>query len=376
MRIHNRIPKINNKWIRKINLEISYISDKEIIKRKNSYETFKLLLSKNKIIKNKNDKLSYKEIENISGISKRTYQRIHKEIKIKGSTYWTTMERKSRKPQNVRQSNIPFETKQEILEIRKINPTYSEKKIKIILERDYNVIMGHSTIGRILRELNSKSLITLKGSKLKKKLKPNEINDTKSRDFNKGYAKKWEYEKHIDKSKFNIGEMIQIDHLKINKNDKRFIQFNAIDTKTRIKISYCYNSATSRNAKDFLINRLIKELPFTVKSIQVDGGSEFRKDFEETCKELNIPLYVLPPYSPKYNGRVERVNKTDREEFWNNKELIKTCNVISDFNERLKEYTEKYNNYRPHEMLDYKTPMEYYFILNKSEKKVPDVFGD
>ncbi|HSQ97156.1 MAG TPA: hypothetical protein VLL98_00355 [Rickettsiales bacterium] len=51
MRIHNRIPKINNKWIRKINLEISYISDKEIIKRKNSYETFKLLLSKKKLLR-------------------------------------------------------------------------------------------------------------------------------------------------------------------------------------------------------------------------------------------------------------------------------------------------------------------------------------
>ncbi len=50
VRIHNRIPKINNKLIRKINPEVSYIKNKEIIKRKNSYETFKLLLSKNKLI--------------------------------------------------------------------------------------------------------------------------------------------------------------------------------------------------------------------------------------------------------------------------------------------------------------------------------------
>ena len=32
---------------------------------------------------------------------------------------------------------------------------------------------------------------------------------------------------------------------------------------------------------------------------------EFRKDFEEACKELNIELYVLPPYSPKQNERIE-----------------------------------------------------------------------
>ena len=74
---------------------------------------------------------------------------------------------------------------------------------------------------------------------------------------------------------------------------------------TRIKQSYCYATPSSKNAKDFLINHLIPTLPFNIKSIQVDGGSEFRKYFEEACKELNIPLYVLPPYSPKYNGRIE-----------------------------------------------------------------------
>ena len=31
----------------------------------------------------------------------------------------------------------------------------------------------------------------------------------------------------------------------------------------------------------------------------------FRACFEEACKELNIELYVLPPYSPKQNGRIE-----------------------------------------------------------------------
>ena len=35
--------------------------------------------------------------------------------------------------------------------------------------------------------------------------------------------------------------------------------------------------------------------------------------FEEACKELNIPLYVLPPYNPKYNGRIERSNRIIRE---------------------------------------------------------------
>ena len=43
---------------------------------------------------------------------------------------------------------------------------------------------------------------------------------------------------------------------------------------TRIKQSYCYATPSSKNAKDFLINHLIPTLPFNIKSIQVDGGSE------------------------------------------------------------------------------------------------------
>ena len=36
--------------------------------------------------------------------------------------------------------------------------------------------------------------------------------------------------------------------------------------------------------------------------------------FEDTCKEKEIPLYVLPPRSPQKNGGVERMNRTMRED--------------------------------------------------------------
>ena len=87
-----------------------------------------------------------------------------------------------------------------------------------------------------------------------------------------------------------------------------FIQFSAIDPYTRILVSKIYPTANSKNAKDFLL-KTIKQFPFKIKSIQVNGGSEFRRHFEEECKQQNIPLFVLPPYSPKYNGRVENKDK-------------------------------------------------------------------
>jgi hypothetical protein len=117
----------------------------------------------------------------------------------------------------------------------------------------------------------------------------------KARDFNNRHSQPFNYEtQHISNKLFFINkttgektlnklnninkitewELIQIDHLKINKNQKRFVQFNAIDPITRLKASYCYSSATSKNARHFLLKILIKQLPFPVKSIQVDGGSK------------------------------------------------------------------------------------------------------
>jgi transposase InsO family protein len=40
------------------------------------------------------------------------------------------------------------------------------------------------------------------------------------------------------------------------------------------------------------------------------------KDFEDACEAKNIPLYVLPPKRPQYNGGVERMNRTMREDLY------------------------------------------------------------
>ena len=94
---------------------------------------------------------------------------------------------------------------------------------------------------------------------------------------------------------------------------------------------------------------------------------EFRKHFEEACKELNIKLYVLPPYSPKQNGRIERSNRTMREEFYSNRNITEHCAELKDWNEELEKFIYKYNHYRPHNSLDFKTPYEYYEDIIKKE---------
>ena len=57
-------------------------------------------------------------------------------------------------------------------------------------------------------------------------------------------------------------------------------------------------------------------MPFAVKGIQIDGGSEFMAVFEQACADKGLALFVLPPRSPKLNGAVERYQGAWRYEFY------------------------------------------------------------
>ena len=102
---------------------------------------------------------------------------------------------------------------------------------------------------------------------------------------------------------------------------------------------------------------LINKAPYPIRSVQVDGGSEFMAEFEQTCKEHSIPLIVLPPSQPKYNGGVERGNRTFREELYDTNKF--QADSLGAARVDLKKALNKYNNYRPHHGLSGATPMEY-----------------
>ena len=73
-------------------------------------------------------------------------------------------------------------------------------------------------------------------------------------------------------------------------------------------VSRVFSRATAFNASRFL-DAVVDALPVPLRSIQVDGGSEFMAEFEDACQRLGIELHVLPPRRPQWNGRVERANR-------------------------------------------------------------------
>ncbi len=126
-----------------------------------------------------------------------------------------------------------------------------------------------------------------------------------------------------------------------------------------------YSHAKASSAKRFL-GELIDKTPFTIKPIQVDGGSEFMAEFEQACEDVNIPLIVLPPSRPTYNGGVERGNPTFKEEFYYKRDLL--ADSIGAMRFELRKAVEKYNTYRPHHALAGLTPMAYIQNTQKADE--------
>jgi putative transposase len=88
-------------------------------------------------------------------------------------------------------------------------------------------------------------------------------------------------------------------------------QFTARDRASRWTWSSSNRSATAIRAREALV-AVLERMPFGVRSISVDGGSEFMAEFEAACEARGIRLFVLPPRSPKLHGSVQRANRTLR----------------------------------------------------------------
>lgn len=293
----------------------------------------------------KNNNLSVDVIQQTIGISQATYYRYKKQIMrlSKG------LKPLSKRPHHLRKSKVSKEIIDNVLKIRTENPTYGKTKIAVILKRDYNLQIGATVVGKVIKKLKEEGKITTSKSASKPKRK---------RKF-ESHAQRWKY----GMKGTEPGEMIQIDHMSVHVNQINLKHFQAWDPSTRTIFADIASRATGRTAATFLKN-LVENLPFPVKSIQADGGSEFMAEFEEAAQKMNIPLFVLPPRRPQWNGGVERGNRIFREEFYADPNLL--ADNMKDMREALKAFLLKYNGYRPHHQLKGLTPMEYTKIILKT----------
>ncbi len=261
-----------------------------------------------------------------------------------------SLESRSRRPRRVRQPTYSVELVEAVLKLREQYPRWGKDKLAVLLgEEGYGV--SASTVGRIIRRLKERGEL--------KEAIPNHIS------ARKGQRKRpYGIRKPKDYQATEAGDLIQLDTLDLRPLPGVALKhFTAHDVVSKWNVMSVHRQASAATAAHFL-DILKDRMPFPVKAIQVDGGSEFESIFEQECQQRGIRLFVLPPRSPKLNGGVERAHRTHTEECY---EVTDSSFDLDELRSALLEWEEIYDTVRPHQALGYMTPLTF---LEQNRKEV------
>jgi transposase InsO family protein len=140
-------------------------------------------------------------------------------------------------------------------------------------------------------------------------------------------------------------------------------QFAVLDDYSREAFSCIYPVATTQAATDFLL-RALHYFRYPVQAVLTDNAMCFTMRhahhaeritlFAKTCDQLGIRHYLLRPYHPETNGKVERFFRTVNEECYDRINLRSSQHRVL----ALRDFMRYYNHGRPHLALGGLTPVE------------------
>jgi len=273
------------------------------------------------------------------GISPQTFYRWKRRYDPK---QLETLESRSHRPRRLRRPTWTGEQVEVVFKLREEYPRWGKDKLGVLL-REQGIIISASMIGRILHYLKGRGILrepTPHNMSAKKRARPRPYAVRKPKDYQVREA----------------GDIVELDTLDIRPLPGVILKhFTAHDIISKWNVVDVRSCASSTTAAQFL-DTLRQRMPFPIKAIQVDGGSEFEALFEAECQRRGIRLFVLPPRSPKLNGGVERAHRTHTEEFY---EVTDSSFELAGLRQELLEWEKVYNTIRPHQALRYLTPEKF-----------------
>lgn len=244
-----------------------------------------------------------------------------------------------------RRRRRPTWTSEQLTAVKRVRETYprwGKDKLVVLLRRE-GLRLSSSMVGRILVRLR----------------RSGELHEPRRRRMSV-HQRRWQrpyaIRKPADWTVERPGDLVELDTLDIRPlSTLVWKQFTARDVVSRWDVVELGRRATAAAAADVL-DRLAERMPFGIRAISIDNGSEFMAEFEQRCQERDIRLFVLPPRSPKLHGAVERANRTHTEEFY---EVTDAEPTLEAFQVELRAWETVYNTIRPHQSLGQRTPAEY-----------------
>lgn len=247
----------------------------------------------------------------------------------RGQVMYRGVKRKSTKPHTIHYK-LDYSSREEILtlkETKHIGP----KKIVAFLP----IPISHMTVHRFLEKKN----LVVKQPNFRRPLFQNGFAMRPSNTKQLGYLQM--DTKHITPELSGLPSTVY--------------EYAAIDIVSRYKLAILLPDISDDSAR-LALEYFLKWFPFRVVYIQTDNGLEHQKEFNHMCQRHGINHYFIHKNSPNENAVIERSFGTDQDEFyyW----LEKAPIHIGELNQWLHDFINQYNTWRPHQALDYKTPME------------------
>lgn len=272
-------------------------------------------------------------------ISRKTF---HKWKKRFNPHFIQSLEGKPRTPHQKREWEVSPTQEKRVIALRTQYLKYGKAKLKVLYQKKYQEGISTWKIERVIRKHN---------------LYPDPMEHRKKLKRQRRRKKKDKITiNNFDTQKIKPGKLWHTDTIILWWYGQRRIIFTALEDKTKLGYARVYTSGSSRQAADFL-KRLVYLSDGDIKIIHSDNGSEFKGEFEKACLKLNIKQVYNRTRNPKDNPKLERFNWTVQDEWLSLSEV--GLDEIKEANKDLTEWLIEYNSVRPHQSLDYQTPIEY-----------------
>lgn len=273
------------------------------------------------------------------------YKWLNRFNSAKGIGKISALESRSTRPKHTRSVQYSLGTVKLIRKIRIDYPSYSAKKVSVILARDYSIIISAATVGRIIKRYNmffSKTVAT-------------HIN------YSRAAKRGWQTRKAKERLRYYLKpehprHVIEFDmkHIANGGTSKQYA-LCAIDTFTKealIHISSSCSSLQGKIAMQKLLARFGKDC-----IIVCDNGSENFGEAMDFLDNIGARQVFTRVHTPKDKPFIENFIGKYQLECLNESEPCPY--TVKERQEEADKWLNDWHFYRPHQSLNYLTPAEY-----------------
>lgn len=272
------------------------------------------------------------------GIARKTFHKWHQRFR---DSKVRLLEEHSRAPRTRRSWDVTGEEESRIVDLRRQHLRWGREKLVICYRQQYRAPMSSWKIGRVITKWQ------LFPNRRQHRMRCTQRMRQQSR-----------VRIHQVSPPVQFNALWHIDAVILQWYGLRRVIFTAIEQMTKIGYARAYLTNSSAHARDFLYRLLYlagEEYPLGVT--HTDNGAEFAAFFARACQELGIQQVYSRVRTPTDNAALERFNRTLQEE-WLEESTI-GLDDLGTANDDLTTWLVEYNSIRPHQALDYQTPLGY-----------------